>query len=76
MGFYAAGFALIGLALVLADAGPFAFAGLGIGLLTAIRMVTTLDPGDVRNCLERFRANSTIGWIVFAGLALDALLRF
>jgi 4-hydroxybenzoate polyprenyltransferase len=27
------------------------------------------------NCLARFRANRTTGWIIFAGLILDALLR-
>ena len=36
----------------------------------------TLKPGDPQNCLRRFRANSTTGWIVFAGLLVDALTRF
>jgi 4-hydroxybenzoate polyprenyltransferase len=74
--FYAAAFVLMGLALVLADAGIFAFAGLGAGLLHATWLIATLDPDDPRNCLKRFRANSTTGWIVFAGLLLDAALRF
>jgi 4-hydroxybenzoate polyprenyltransferase len=74
--FYAAAIVLMGLALVLADAGIFAFAGLGAGLLHATWLIATLDPDDPRNCLKRFRANSTTGWIVFAGLLLDAALRF
>jgi len=74
--FYVAAFVLMGLAFVLADAGIFAFAGLGAGLLHATWLIATLDPDDPRNCLKRFRANSTTGWIVFVGLLLDAALRF
>ncbi len=73
--FYVAAFVLMGLAFVQADAGFLAFAGLGAGLLHAISLVATLDPGDPENCLAKFRANSTTGWIVFAGLLLDAGLR-
>jgi 4-hydroxybenzoate polyprenyltransferase len=65
---------LFGIALVLSGARTFAFAGLGAGLLHAIWLVVTLEPDDPRNCLTRFRANSTTGWIVFAGLVLDAVL--
>ncbi|HWT31659.1 MAG TPA: UbiA family prenyltransferase, partial [Propylenella sp.] len=70
--FYVAAFGLMALAFVLADAGIFAFAGLGAGLLHCIWLIVTLDPEDSGNCLRRFRANSTTGWIVFAGLLLDA----
>lgn len=74
-GFYVAAFVLFGVAFVLADAGPLAFAGLGAGLLHATWMIVTLDPEDPRNCLARFRANSTTGWMIFAGLLLDAFAR-
>ena len=74
--FYLAAFVLFGLAFVLADAGLFAFAGLGVGLLHAIWLIVTLNPDDPQNCLRRFRENSTTGWIIFAGLVADALLRF
>ena len=74
--FYVAAFALMGMAYVFADAGIFAFAALGAGLLHAIWLIVTLDPDDPQNCLARFRANSTTGWIVFGGLLLDGLLRF
>ena len=73
--FCVAAFALMGTAFVIADAGVFAFAGLGAGLLHALWLIATLDPDDPQNCLARFRANGTTGWIVFAGLILDALLR-
>jgi 4-hydroxybenzoate polyprenyltransferase len=74
--FFVAAFALMGFAFVLSDAGLFAFAGLGAGLMHAIWLVATLDPDDPQICLARFRANSTTGWIVFAGLLADAYLRF
>jgi 4-hydroxybenzoate polyprenyltransferase len=75
-GFYIGGFALLGLAFVLADAGIFAFAGLGMAMLHAIWLIASLRPEDPRNCLSRFRANSTTGWIIFVGLLADAVLRF
>jgi 4-hydroxybenzoate polyprenyltransferase len=74
--FYVAAFVLFGLSFVLADAGIFAFAGLGAGLLHVAYLVATLDPDSPENCLGRFRANSTTGWIIFAGLVADAVLRF
>jgi 4-hydroxybenzoate polyprenyltransferase len=73
--FYVAAFVLLALAFVLAGAGLFAFAALGAGLLHATWLIVTLEPDDPANCLARFRANSTTGWIIFAGLVLDALLR-
>ena len=74
--FYLAAFLVFAIAFVLADAGVFAFAGLGIGFLHAIWIFTTLNPDDPQNCLKRFRENSTTGWIIFAGLVADAALRF
>jgi 4-hydroxybenzoate polyprenyltransferase len=74
-GFYVAGFVLLGTAFVFAGAGLFAFAGLGAGLLHAAWLIATLDPQDPRNCLARFRANSTTGWIIFAGLLADGVSR-
>ena len=73
---YLGAFALFGVASVLADARVFAFAGLAAGLLHLAWLVATLDPDEPMNCLKRFRANSTTGWIVFVGLLADAALRF
>ena len=74
--FYAAAALLMALAFVLADAGIFAFAGLAAGILYAAFLIATLEPGSPGNCLKRFRANTSLGWIVFAGLLADAALRF
>jgi 4-hydroxybenzoate polyprenyltransferase len=72
--FYAAGLVLMGFAFALAGAGAAAFAALGVALLFAAWLVATLDPADPENCLRRFRGNTMIGWIVFAGLLADAAL--
>ena len=74
--FYVAAFVLFGFAFALADAGAVAFAALGAALLHAMWLIVTLDPDDPQNCLQRFRANSVTGWIIFAGLIADALLKF
>ncbi|MGH6923409.1 MAG: 4-hydroxybenzoate octaprenyltransferase [Propylenella sp.] len=71
--FYAAAFVLFGFAFALADAGVIAFAALGGALLHATWLIVTLDPDDPQNCLERFRANTVTGWIIFAGLVADGL---
>lgn len=72
--FYVAAFVLFGFAFALAGAGPIAFAALGAALLHAAWLIVTLVPDEPENCLARFRANSTTGWILFAGLLVDAAL--
>lgn len=72
--FYAGAIALFGWSFALASAGSYAFAGLAVAALYVWWIVATLDPDDPENCLRRFRANSTMGWIVFAGLVADAAL--
>ena len=56
--FYVAAFLPFGISFVLADAGVFAFVGLGAAFLHAIWLIVTLDPDSPENCLKRFRANS------------------
>jgi 4-hydroxybenzoate polyprenyltransferase len=73
--FYVAAFVLFGFAFALAGAGVLAFATLGAALLHAAWMIVTLAPDDPQNCLQRFRANTVTGWIIFAGLVADALLK-
>jgi 4-hydroxybenzoate polyprenyltransferase len=73
--FYVAAFVLFGLAFALADAGIVAFAGLAAAALHAVWLIKTLDPDDPQNCLQRFRANSITGWIIFAGIAADGFLK-
>lgn len=73
--FYTGAFVLFGFALSLADASLFGFAALGAAFLHVAWMIATLNPDDPNNCLQRFRANTWTGWIVFAGLVADGLLR-
>jgi 4-hydroxybenzoate polyprenyltransferase len=73
--FYAAAVLCMGIAFVFADAGIFAFAGLGMAAAHMGWIVVSLDPDNAESCLSRFRANSTTGWIVFVGLLADGLLR-
>lgn len=52
-----------------------------LGLMTMAVMhlsqqVTTLDPNNPRNCLDRFRSNAYFGAIVFAAFTIDILWRF
>ena len=64
-----------GLAFLLAGAGWVAFVGLAAfaaHLMWQLTMVATEDP---TSCLNAFRSNKIAGWILFAGLAGDALLK-
>ena len=37
--------------------------------------VATLDTDDAGNCLQRFRSNQLVGWMLAVGLALDVYLK-
>jgi 4-hydroxybenzoate polyprenyltransferase len=72
---YAAAVALIGLAFVLAGAGPVAYLGLlGFGAHLAWQ-VRRIDRTDGAGALLLFRSNRDAGLILFAGLVLDALVQ-
>ena len=73
--FYTLAVTLMAIAFALANAGPPAFAGLLLAAGHLGWQVVSLKIDDPDNCLARFRANRTTGWILFAGLVLDALLR-
>lgn len=66
---------LFALAFSLADAGPAAFAGLGLGLLHLLWQIVALDIDDPDQCLKLFRSNGPYGWILFLGLVADALVQ-
>jgi len=70
--FYAATIFLLGAAIVLAGGGVVAAAGLSLAALHMAWQVVILDIDDPENCLERFRANRTTGWIIFIALVLEA----
>jgi 4-hydroxybenzoate polyprenyltransferase len=66
---------LFALALFGADAGPAAFLGLVLGLGHLIWQIVRLDIDDPDECLKLFRSNTTYGWILFAGLVLEAMVQ-
>lgn len=65
---------LIG-ALVLAGAGPVAYAGLLAFALHLGWQVTRIDPADGAGALRLFRSNRDAGFLLFAAMALDAFAR-
>jgi 4-hydroxybenzoate polyprenyltransferase len=73
--FYAAATLLFTIACVAAGAGIIAYAGLTVGAVQMVWQTRTLKIDDPDNCLRIFRSNRDYGLIVFAGLAVDALLR-
>lgn len=72
---------LFGLAIVLWTVAGL-LAGAGVALLTALAIIAahfawqvrTLDISDANNCLERFRANRTVGAIFFTGILAEFAL--
>jgi len=74
-GFYAGAVALIGLAFAGADAGLFAFLGLGAFMVHLTLQVIRFDSEDGATCLAVFRSNRNAGAMLFAGLVLECLWR-
>ena len=74
-GLYGGATVLFGLAMIGADAGPAAFAGLILSLGHLVRQIVVLDIDDPDQCLKLFRSNAHYGWILFGGLVADALLQ-
>jgi 4-hydroxybenzoate polyprenyltransferase len=72
---YGGATALFALALFGADAGPAAFLGLALGLGHLVWQIVRLDIDDPDQCLKLFRSNTSYGWIVFAGLVLEAMVQ-
>ena len=73
--FYAGSVALIALALAAADASLFAFFGLAAFGVHLAWQVILLDSDNGERCLRLFRANRDAGAMLFAGLALECLIR-
>jgi 4-hydroxybenzoate polyprenyltransferase len=55
-------------------AGAHAIVGLALAVVAAqmVWQIATLDIDDPGNCLERFRSNCLVGWILFAALVAEA----
>ena len=73
-GFYAVGWLLWVLASLAAGAGVVLFSALGLAAVHLAWQVVTLDIANAANCLQRFRSNRVVGWIIFAGLVLEMVL--
>ena len=72
--FYGGALGLFGLAAWGAGGSWGAALGLSAGALHMAWQVRSLDIDDPEECLKLFRSNTLFGWIVFAGLALDAFV--
>ena len=73
-GLYGGAVVLAGLAIVLAGAGWAAWAGLAVFAAMLAAQVVRLDVDDPAQCLRLFKFNHVAGALLFAGLALDAVL--
>ncbi|MBI4276118.1 MAG: 4-hydroxybenzoate octaprenyltransferase [Rhizobiales bacterium] len=74
--FYSAAVVLIGIAGWLADAGFIFALALAVFAVHLAWQVRRLDISDPDNCLMLFKSNRNAGLILFAGLLLDAAIRF
>jgi 4-hydroxybenzoate polyprenyltransferase len=74
--FYALALVLIALALAAAGAGVVAFVGLALFGAHLAWQVNRLDVNDPALCLMLFKSNRDAGLILFAGLVLQAWLRW
>ena len=75
MGFYGLAVALIGVALVLADARWPAWIGLAAFAAHLAWQIRRLGIGDPELCLRIFKSNRDAGLLLFAGLLVDAVIR-
>ncbi len=73
-GFYAFALASFALALILAQSGPFSWAGLAAMGLHLAWQLKKLDINNTPHCLRLFRANRDAGALLFAGLVADVFL--
>ncbi len=71
--FYGLAVILMAAAFALAGAGLLAYAGLLAAAGHLGWQVLSLRIDDPDNCLARFRANRTTGWIIFAGLVATSV---
>jgi 4-hydroxybenzoate polyprenyltransferase len=72
---YAGAITLFTAAFARAALGIPAYLALVAGALHLAWQVKAVDIDDPDNCLRVFRANNAFGWIIFAGLAGEALFR-
>jgi 4-hydroxybenzoate polyprenyltransferase len=75
MVFYATAVALIGVALALAGAGFPAWIGLATFAAHLVWQIRRLEISDPALCLRIFKSNRDAGFLLFAGLLVDAVMR-
>ena len=73
--FYGVATVLFAAAFWFAGVGPLAYAGLALGAVHLGWQVKTIVTDDPDTCLMLFRSNRDYGWIVFAGLVADTVVR-
>ncbi len=59
----------------MAGAGPVFFVALGLIGIQLVWQIATLDTEDSTNCLDRFRSNRWVGWLMLAGISADMAVR-
>ncbi|ORE92482.1 4-hydroxybenzoate polyprenyltransferase [Stappia sp. 22II-S9-Z10] len=72
---YALAASLFTAAVVLAGGGVLSFIGLTAFALHLARQVVRLSPDDPAACLAAFKSNRLAGWLFFAGLVADGVMR-
>jgi 4-hydroxybenzoate polyprenyltransferase len=72
-GLYGATVLLIGISLILAEAGLASAVGLAAFAAHLMWQIARLDPDDPALCLRLFRSNRDAGLLLFAGLLADAV---
>jgi len=65
----------MGMAFIIADAGPIAFAGLALFAAHLAWQVARIDRTDGAGALRLFRSNRNAGLILFAAMTVESLLR-
>ena len=73
--FFASALGLVGAAGITAGAGLPFFVGLGAAALHAFWQMSKLDIDDPDLCLRLFWSNRDLGLLIFAGFAVDAMMR-
>lgn len=74
--FYGLAVMLIGVALALAGVGAAAWVGLALFAAHLAWQIRRLRIGDPALCLKIFKSNRDAGLLLFAGLVVDALIRW
>ena len=72
--FFGLALVTIGVALAGGDAGPAAWLGFALFAVHLARQTLSIDLRDPMGALRLFRSNRDAGLVLFAGLALDAVL--